>query len=170
MIVRAYGGHEPRLGKGVFVAENAALIGDVELGDDVSIWYGTVLRADIYPIRVGARSNIQDNSVLHVTGGSWPTIIKEEVTIGHSVIAHGCIIERRCLIGMGSRILDGAHIGAESVIGAGAVVPEGMEVPARSLVLGVPGKVRRSVTPEEVKRLDEAWRHYIEYKNNYLAG
>jgi carbonic anhydrase/acetyltransferase-like protein (isoleucine patch superfamily) len=170
MIVRPYQGKAPRLGARVFLAENASLIGDVELGDDCSIWYGAVLRADVHSIRIGARTNIQDNCTLHVTNDRWPVNIAEEVTIGHGVIAHGCTIERRALIGMGSRILDGAVIGEQALVGAGALVPEGMRVPPRTLVLGMPAKVRRPLTDEELARLDQSWKNYVEYKDNYLAG
>lgn len=170
MIVRGYNGVKPRIGARVFIAENATVIGDVEIGDDCSIWYGTVLRGDIFPIRIGARSNIQDNCTLHVTGGSWPVEIEEEVTLGHGVIAHGCTIRRGSLIGMGSRLLDGVVVGEKSLIGAGALVPEGMEVPPRSLVLGVPARVRRALTEEEVSGLDRYWKSYFEYKDKYLKG
>jgi carbonic anhydrase/acetyltransferase-like protein (isoleucine patch superfamily) len=168
MILRGYGGKKPRLGDGVFVAENAALIGDVEIGNDCSIWYGAVLRADVQPILIGSRTNIQDNCTVHVTSDNLPTIIAEEVTIGHGVIVHGCTIKRGALIGMGSRILDGAMIGEQVLVGAGALVPEGMRVPARTLVLGVPARVKRALTDEELIRLDDSWRHYVAYKENYL--
>lgn len=170
MIVLSFQGKEPKVGTGAYVAPNATLIGDVELGDDASIWFGTVVRGDIHWIRIGARTNIQDNCVLHVTGGTAPVNIAEEVTIGHGVIAHGCTIERRALIGMGSRVLDGAVVGEEAVVGAGALVPEGMHVPPRTLVVGVPARVKRPLTPDEIARLDHSWRQYVEYKNAYLRG
>src|SRR6476469_5070982 len=132
MICRSYDGHSPRLGQRVFVAENATLIGDVALGDDASIWFGAVLRGDVHSIRIGARTNIQDNCVVHVTNGTHAIDIAEEVTIGHGVIAHGCTIARGALIGMGARVLDGAHIGELALIGAGALVSEGMEIPPRT--------------------------------------
>lgn len=169
MILKSYEGKHPKLGERVFVAENAVLIGDVEVGDDCSIWYGTVIRADIYPVRIGARSNIQDNCTIHVTQGEWPTIIEEEVTLGHGVIAHGCTIRTHCLIGMGSILLDGVVVGEESLVGAGALVTEGMQIPPRSLVLGVPAKVRRSLTPEEVKTIQLNYQAYLGYKSVYLA-
>jgi carbonic anhydrase/acetyltransferase-like protein (isoleucine patch superfamily) len=169
MILRAYNGKSPRLGARVFVAENATLIGDVELGDDCSIWYGAVLRGDIHSIRIGARTNIQDNCVLHVTNGTHPVDIAEEVTIGHGVIAHGCRIGRGALIGMGSRVLDGARVGELALIGAGALVGEGMEIPPRTLAVGVPAKVKRDLRIDEIVRLEESWRHYIEYKERYLS-
>ena len=170
MISRPYEGRSPRLGQRVFIAENATLIGDVELGDDASIWYGAVLRGDVHSIRIGPRTNIQDNCVLHVTNGTHPIDIAEEVTIGHGVIAHGCTIGRGALIGMGSRVLDGASIGELALIGAGALVGEGMEIPPRTLAVGVPAKVKRDLRMDEIARLEQSWRHYIEYKERYLSS
>jgi gamma-carbonic anhydrase len=170
MISRAYNGHSPRIGDRVFVAENATLIGDVTLGDDCSIWYGAVLRGDVHSIRIGARTNIQDNCVLHVTNGTHPIEIAEEVTIGHGVIAHGCTIARGALIGMGSRVLDGATVGELALIGAGALVGEGMSIPARTLAVGVPAKVKRELRMDEIARLEQSWRNYVEYKERYLSS
>ena len=170
MISRAYGGHSPRIGDRVFVAENATLIGDVTLGDDCSIWYGAVLRGDVHRITVGARTNIQDNCVVHVTAGTHATTIADEVTIGHAAIVHGCTIDRGALIGMGSRVLDGATIGELALIGAGALVSEGMEIPPRTLAVGVPGKVKRELRMDEIARLEQSWRNYMEYKETYLSS
>jgi carbonic anhydrase/acetyltransferase-like protein (isoleucine patch superfamily) len=170
MLLRPYDSHSPRFGARVFVAENATLIGDVELGDDCSIWYGAVLRGDVHSIRIGPRTNIQDNCVLHVTNGTHPIDIAEEVTIGHGVIAHGCTIGRGALIGMGSRVLDGARVGELALIGAGALVGEGMEIPPRTLAVGVPAKVKRDLRMDEIARLEQSWRHYIEYKERYLSS
>jgi gamma-carbonic anhydrase len=170
MIVLPFDGKVPKVGRGAYVAPNATLIGDVELGDDASIWFGTVVRGDIHSVRIGARTNIQDNCVLHVTAGTAPVNIAEEVTIGHGVIAHGCTIERGALIGMGSRVLDGSVIGAEALVGAGAVVSEGMHVPPRTLVVGVPARVKRPLTPGELTRLDQSWRHYVQVKDAYLRS
>ncbi len=170
MILRPYDGKSPRLGTRVFVAENAAIIGDVEVGNDCSIWYGTVLRGDINMIRIGSRTNVQDNCTIHVEHEKWSTVIAEEVTIGHGAIVHGCTIHRGALIGMGSRVLDGAVIGESALVGAGALVPEGMEVPPRMLVVGVPARIKRPLTEEELARLEESWKHYVEYKERYLAS
>ncbi|HET7437212.1 MAG TPA: gamma carbonic anhydrase family protein [Thermoanaerobaculia bacterium] len=167
MLVLPYNGQSPRLGERVFVAPNATLIGDVELGDDASIWFGTVLRADVNPIRVGARTNIQDNCVVHVTNETWPTIIGDDVTIGHAAIVHGCTIGAGALIGMGSRVLDGAVVGSQALVGAGALVPEGMIVPPRTLVVGVPAKVKRPLTDEEIARLAASATNYVNYKDKY---
>ena len=168
MIVRGYEGKEPRFGSRVFVAENAAIIGDVELGNDCSIWYSATLRGDINAIRIGSRTNVQDNCTIHVTHLQWPTVIAEEVTIGHGAIVHGCTVHRGALIGMGSRVLDGAVVGESALVGAGALVPEGMHVPPRTLVVGVPARVKRPLNEEELTRLDQSWRHYVDYKEKYL--
>jgi carbonic anhydrase/acetyltransferase-like protein (isoleucine patch superfamily) len=170
MIVRAYEGKSPRLGQRVFVAENATLIGDVHLGDDSSIWYGVVLRGDIHHIRIGARTNIQDNSVLHVEHETGPAIVGDEVTVGHSATVHGCTIGRGALVGIGATVLSHAVVGEFALIGAGALVPEGMTVPPRTLVLGVPGRVKRDLTAEELQRLEQSWKHYVDYKDRYLKG
>jgi carbonic anhydrase/acetyltransferase-like protein (isoleucine patch superfamily) len=169
MLIRSYRGMHPKIGARVFVAENATVIGDVEIGDDSSIWYGTVVRGDVHHIRIGARTNIQDNCTLHVTNGVWPTILHDEVTVGHGVIAHGCVIERGCLIGMGSRLLDGVVIGEESIIGAGALVTQNTQVPPRSLVIGFPARVVRPLTADEVTNLRKYHLNYLEYKETYRA-
>ena len=168
MIVRGYEGKTPRFGERVFVAENAAIIGDVELGNDCSIWYGTTIRGDVNFIRIGSRTNIQDNCTIHVHHQRWSTVIAEEVTVGHGAIVHGCTIHRGALIGMGSRVLDGAVVGESALVGAGALVPEGMHVPPRTLVVGVPAKVKRPLTDDELARLESSWRNYVDYKEKYL--
>jgi carbonic anhydrase/acetyltransferase-like protein (isoleucine patch superfamily) len=170
MILRRYDGKEPQIGHRVFVAGNAALIGDVVIGDDVSIWFSTTVRGDVNFIRIGARTNVQDNTVIHVDQDDAPTVIGEEVTIGHGAIVHGCTIHRGALIGMGSRILSGAVIGENALVGAGALVPEGMHVPPRMLAVGVPARVKRPLTDAEVAGLEESWRHYVEVKERYLKG
>ncbi len=170
MIVRAYEGKQPRFGSRVFIAESAAIVGDVELGDDCSIWYGAVLRGDVNLIRIGARANVQDNSVLHPEPGIGAVIIGDEVTVGHTAVIHGCTIGRGALIGIGSMVLSYAVVGDQALIGAGALVPEGMEVPPRTLVLGVPGRVKRDLTNEELAHLEQSWKNYVEYKEAYLKG
>jgi len=170
MILRPYEGKQPRLGSGVFVAENAAIIGDVEIGNDCSIWYGCVIRGDVHLIRIGSRTNVQDNCVFHVTTGTYPTIVAEEVTVGHGAIVHGCTVKRGALIGMGARVLDGAVVGECALVAAGAVVSERMHVPPRTLAAGVPAKIKRQLTDEEIARLDESWRHYVTLKDVYLKG
>jgi carbonic anhydrase/acetyltransferase-like protein (isoleucine patch superfamily) len=169
MLLREFNGKQPRLGQGVFVADDVSIIGDVEIGNDVSLWFGTVLRGDIHFIRIGSRTNIQDNCVLHVTGGAHPTIVAEEVTVGHAAVVHGCTVHRGALIGMGSRVLDGAVVGERALVAAGAVVSEGFRVPPRTLVAGVPAKVKRDLTDAELARLEMSWKHYVELKDRYLA-
>ena len=168
MPLRPFQQSSPRLGARVFVAENATVIGDVEIGDDASVWFNAVIRGDVGRIRIGARTNIQDNCTLHVTTGTHAVSIGDDVTMGHGVIAHGCTIERGALIGMGSRVLDGAVVGQQALVGAGALVGEGMRVPPRMLVLGVPARVKRELTADEVARLEASWKHYVELKNVYL--
>jgi gamma-carbonic anhydrase len=170
MIVRGYEGVNPRFGERVFVADNAAVIGNVEIGDDCSIWYSATIRGDVNLIRIGARTNVQDNCTIHVTHHTWPTTIGDNVTIGHGAIVHGCTVERGALIGMGSRILDGAVVGESALVGAAALVPEGMRVPPRTLVLGAPARVIRELTDEELQRLDQSWRNYVQYKDKYLGS
>lgn len=142
-------GHAPQLDPGSWVAPHANVIGRVVLAARVSIWYGATLRAEAEAIQIGFGSNIQDNSTVHVDPG-FPVTVGAGVTVGHNVVLHGCTVEDGCLIGMGSTILNGAVIGAESMVAAGALVPQGMVVPPRSLIAGVPGKVRRELTDEEV--------------------
>ncbi|HEX8169441.1 MAG TPA: gamma carbonic anhydrase family protein [Thermoanaerobaculia bacterium] len=168
MIVRPYLGKAPLLGERVFVAENAAIIGDVEIGDDCSIWYATTIRGDANFIRIGARTNVQDNCTIHATTATHPTVIGNDVTIGHGAIVHGCTVERGALIGMGSRVLDGAVVGESAMVGAGALVPPGMRVPPRTLVVGLPARVVRPLHDDELARLEESWKHYVETKENYL--
>lgn len=169
MLVRPFNGISPKLGARVFIAETASVIGDVEIGDDCSIWYGTVLRGDIYPIRIGPRTNIQDNCTLHVTAGTWGVTLEEEVTLGHGVIAHGCVVRRGSLIGMGATLLDGVVVGEESIVAAGALVKEGTQVPPRSLIAGFPATVRRELTAEDLEYLSKYHRAYLDYKERYLA-
>jgi len=168
-MIKAYKGVEPRIASTAFIAENASLIGDVHIGEHSSIWYNCVLRGDCYYIRIGDYTNIQDGTIVHVTSGQYATIIGNKVTVGHSVVLHGCTVKDRSLIGIGSIILDQVVVGEESFIAAGSLVTPGTVIPPRSLVMGAPAKVRRQVTDEEVARIDEHWQHYVEYKSEYLA-
>lgn len=152
-----------------FIAETASVIGDVHLGADASIWFGATVRGDVHRIRIGARSNIQDNAVVHVTHGTSPTHIGTGVTVGHSAIIHGCTIEDDVLIGMGAIILDLAVIGRGSIIGAGALVTGGVIIAPGSLVLGSPAKVVRPLRPEEISSIADYSRNYVRYKNIYLG-
>lgn len=169
-IVRSFGGKHPQIGRDVFLAENCVLIGDVVVGDESSIWYSTVLRGDVYSIRIGARTNLQDGTVVHVTSGEFSTAIGDDCTVGHAAIVHGCTIEDRCLIGMGSTILDGARVGRGSVVGAGALITPGTNIPPNSLVLGAPARVVRPVNPREREMIEYGGAHYVELARRYLAG
>ncbi|MCB0324603.1 MAG: gamma carbonic anhydrase family protein [Bdellovibrionales bacterium] len=152
----------PMLGNDTFVAPDAWIIGDVTLGECVSVFFHAVLRGDLLPIRVGARTNIQEHAMLHTTSGRSPTIVGSQVTVGHRAIIHGATVGDRCLIGMGSIILDDTVIEDDCIIGAGAVVPEGKRIPARSLVMGVPGKVVRTLSDEEVAKLPASAEAYVQ--------
>lgn len=167
--LRAFAGKHPVLGRGVFLAETCAVIGDVEIGEDTSIWYSTVVRGDVMPIRIGARTSVQDNAVVHVTSGKFGTTIGNDCTIGHSALIHACVIEDFCLIGMGSIILDGARIGCGSLVGAGALVTPGTDIPPGSLVIGSPAKVKRPITEKEREQIGFGAAHYVELARRYLA-
>jgi carbonic anhydrase/acetyltransferase-like protein (isoleucine patch superfamily) len=168
-VLRPYKGIWPKLGLGVYVDQSAQVIGDVELGDHASVWMGAVVRGDVHSIRIGAYSNIQDNCVVHVFKDKHPAVVADHVTVGHSVTLHGCRIDSYCLIGMGATILNGARVGERSIIAAGTLVPEGMEIPAGSLVMGLPAKVRRPVTDEERDGIASYASNYFDYKESYLA-
>ena len=168
-LIRPYGGKTPRLHESVFIAETAVVIGDVEIGPDSSVWFGSVLRGDIHWIRIGARTNIQDQSMIHVTGGSHPTLVGDDVTVGHRVTLHGCTIKDRCLIGMGATVLDGAVVGEDSLVGAGAVVPPGMVIPPGKLALGAPARVKRDLAPAEIASFLSSANGYVQRARDFLA-
>lgn len=169
-VVRTIDGHTPRLGKGVFLAETCAVIGDTVIGDESSIWYSTVLRGDVMPIRVGARTSIQDGAIVHVTSEFSGTTIGDDCTVGHAAIIHACTVENFCLIGMGAILLDGVVVGTGSLVGAGALVTPGTIIPPGSLVLGSPAKVKRAITAKEREQIDYGAKHYVDLARRYLAG
>ncbi len=166
-MILPFEGQRPQLGEGVFLAPSAVLVGDVRIGSRTSIWFGTVVRGDVHQIRIGARCNVQDGCVLHVTGGRFPLQIGDDVSIGHRAVVHGCTVGDRVLIGMGAVILDGAEIGEDSLVGAGAVVPEGAAFPPGSVILGVPGRRVRSVRPAERERIGRARDDYLQLVPRY---
>jgi carbonic anhydrase/acetyltransferase-like protein (isoleucine patch superfamily) len=145
-MLREYNGKWPEVHRTAFIDESAQVVGGVSLGKDSSVWHNAVIRGDVNYIRIGERTNIQDGVVLHGTLGRYPVILEDNVTIGHNAVVHGCTVHSNCLIGMGAIILDNAEIGEHCIIGAGAIVTEGMQVPPNSLVLGIPGRVRRQLT------------------------
>jgi carbonic anhydrase/acetyltransferase-like protein (isoleucine patch superfamily) len=169
-VLRPFAGHAPQIGRGVFLAETCAVIGDVVIGDESSIWYATVVRGDVMPIRIGARTSIQDGAVIHVTSDRFGTEVGDDVTVGHAAILHACVVESFCLIGMGSTILDGARIGTGSLIGAGALVTPGTVIPPNSLVVGAPAKVKRATSDAEREQIRYGAAHYVELARRYLAS
>ncbi len=167
-IIGAYHEHEPIIEPGCFIAHNSTVIGEVHLGIDVNIWYGAVLRGDVGSIRVGARTNIQDLSLVHVTDSQFDTFIGDDVTVGHAAILHGCRIEDRVLVGMGSTILDGAVIEPYCIVGANALIPPGKRIPSGSLVVGSPAKVVRILTDAEREAMTLSTAHYVEIAGHHF--
>lgn len=168
-MIRSYRGVTPQFASSAFVEDSAQVIGDVVIGEDSSVWFNTVIRGDVNYIRIGARTNLQDGSVLHVFKDHYPLVIGDDVTVGHGCVLHGCTIENRCLISMGAVVLNGARIGAGSIVAAGAVVTENTIVPPRSLFLGMPAKFFRHLTDEDQKVIDQYAARYVEYKEVYLS-
>lgn len=167
MFVKLNGGFEPRIGRRVFVAPGARVIGRCTLDDDVSVWFHAVLRGDLEPIEIGERTNVQDGAVLHTDPG-FPCRIGRDVTIGHGAIVHGATVGDGALIGMGAIVLSGARIGPGALVAAGALVPEGREIPAGWLALGTPAKAVRELTAEEKERIARGTAHYVQEKERYL--
>jgi carbonic anhydrase/acetyltransferase-like protein (isoleucine patch superfamily) len=167
-MIRSYQGHTPTIPDTCYVDVSAQIIGDVVLGEHASVWMNAVIRGDVHSIRVGAHSNVQDCAVLHGMRYLYRVIVGEYVTIGHNATVHGCVVEDCCLIGMGATIMNNARIGEGSIIAAGALIPEGMVVPPRSLVTGVPGKVRRELTSDDRDEILKYARNYLDYTRIYL--
>ncbi|MGH9357653.1 MAG: gamma carbonic anhydrase family protein [Terriglobia bacterium] len=168
-MILTYKAHTPRIASSAFIASSADIIGDVEIAENASIWFQSVLRGDIEPVRVGAYSNIQDGSVLHTAAGA-PVILGEWVTVGHRAIVHSCTVESHCLIGMGAVVLNHAHVGEGSIVAAGAVVLEGTEIPPGSLVAGVPARIRRTLTEKDRDFIDKHAESYLKLREVYLSG
>jgi len=166
----AFGTVVPQVPSDCFVADTARVIGDVQLGPQCSLWWGAVVRGDVMWIRLGARVNVQDLSVLHVTSKKHPTTVGDDVTIGHRAILHGCAVEPRALIGMGAIVMDGAVVGEQAMVGAGALVAPGMIIPPRMLALGSPAKVVRALRDDELAYLGQSALHYSQLAATYLAG
>ena len=165
-MLRSFRGVAPRIAASAYVDPSAQIIGDVTVGERSSVWPNASLRGDIGPIRIGSETSIQDNCALHLDEG-FPLTVGDRVTVGHSVTLHGCIVEDESLIGIGATVLNGARIGRGSIVAAGSLVPEGMEVPPSTLVMGVPAKPRRAVTPEEQERFREGVAHYVNRAKEY---
>lgn len=166
-VIIPYGGSAPRIAASVFLADGSVVTGDVEIGEDSSVWFQTVIRGDVNHVRIGARTNVQDHSVVHVSSGTHPTVIGDDVTIGHRAVLHGCTVKDRCLVGIGAIVLDGAVVGPDAMVGAGALVPPGMVVPPGTLVLGAPAKVKRQLGPDELAYFRTSAANYAAYAARY---
>ena len=166
-MIRPFGGVHPQVHASAYIDLSAQVIGDVQIGAESSVWCNAVLRGDMYYIRIGNRTNIQDNCVVHTRTGSHPTILEDEVTVGHGATLHGCYVERGALIGIGAIVLDDARVGAQSLVAAGSLISPGTIIPPRSLVMGMPASVKRPLTDEEVTGLDAFWKNYVTYSSKY---
>ena len=167
-MIRPFRGVHPQIHPSAFIEESAQIIGDVHIGEQSSVWFNATVRGDVFHIRIGNRTNIQDGTVIHVTNGTHATILEDEVTVGHNATLHGCYIERGSLIGIGAIVMDGVRVGRQSLVAAGSLLSPGTQVPPRSLVMGTPARVKRTLTDEEVQSLDVFWQNYIEYTRLYL--
>jgi carbonic anhydrase/acetyltransferase-like protein (isoleucine patch superfamily) len=166
-VIRSFKGRTPVVADGSYVDESAQVVGDVEIGAESSVWMNVVIRGDVNHIRIGKRTNIQDLTMIHVMRETHPTIIGDEVTVGHSAVVHGTTIEDRVLVGMAAVLLNGVHIESDCVIAAGTLLTEGTRIPARSLVMGRPGKVKRQLTDEEVAEIRWYADNYVKYRLDY---
>ncbi len=169
-MIAPFGDHRPAIDPSAFVPAEAVVIGDVVIGADSSLWFHTVVRADVHAVRIGARTNVQDNATIHVVTGRHATTLGDGVTVGHNAVLHGCAVEDGALIGMGAVVLDGAVVGAESLVGAGALVTPGTVLPPRSLVLGSPAKRVREVSDAERERLRTSAANYVALARRYRAA
>ena len=160
-MIRPFGSKTPRLGEGAFVAPSASVIGDVIIGARSSIWYGAVLRGDVESIRIGDETSIQDNTVIHVDSSGFSTVVGNRVTVGHSVVLHGCRVDDNALIGIGSIVLNGAEVGEGAMVAAGSLVTPGTKIPAGMLALGSPARVKRPLTEEEKHHVQLGVENYI---------
>jgi len=166
-MLRPYRGVLPRVHQTAFIDESAQVIGDVEIGEESSVWMCVVIRGDVNRIRIGSRSNVQDGTIVHVMKDTHATLIGNDVTIGHAAVVHGCTIEDRCLIGMGAILLNGVTVGSGSIVAAGTLLTEGTRVPPRSLVMGSPGKVRRTLSDADLDEIQMYADRYVAYRLDY---
>lgn len=168
-MIKPFGGIAPTIHSSAFVADDAIVIGDVEVGVEASVWFGCIVRGDVNHIRIGDRTNVQDSCVIHVSSEDHPTILEDEITVGHRVTLHGCYVEAGCLVGIGSILLDGVRVGRNSLVAAGSLLTPGTVIPPRSLVMGAPAKVKRELTMDELERLSHSWRNYVALSRQYLS-
>ena len=166
-MIKPFDSIHPKIHETVFIADDAIVIGDVEIGEDASVWFGSIIRGDVNFIRIGARTNIQDATVIHVSSKTHSTVLEENITVGHRVVLHGCYVETGCLIGIGAILMDGVRVGANSLVAAGSLLTPGTQIPPGSLVMGSPAKVKRELTEDELSYLDRSWRNYVELKKYY---
>lgn len=169
-MLRPFGTVSPAIAASAYVDESAQIVGDVAIGEESSVWLNAVVRGDVNHVRIGARSNLQDAVVVHVNRDPpHPTLVGDDVTVGHGAILHGCTVGSRCLVGMGAILLNGCRIGSDSIVAAGTLIPEGTDVPAGSLVMGSPGRVRRPLTEPERAFIVESAANYVRYRLAYLS-
>ena len=167
-MIRSFKGAKPVIDPGAYIDQSAQVIGDVVIGAESSVWMNVVIRGDVHHIRIGRRTNIQDLTMVHVMRDSHPTTIGDEVTIGHSAVVHGATIENRVLVGMAAVLLNAVHVGADSIIAAGSLLTEGTRIPPRSLVMGRPGRVKRTLSDEEVAEIRWYADNYVQYRLDYM--
>lgn len=166
-MIKSFQNQHPNIHETAYVTDDATIIGDVEIGAESSVWFGSILRGDVNYIRIGSRTNIQDGTIIHVSSETHATVLEDEVTIGHRVTLHGCHIETGCLIGIGAIVLDGVRVGANSLVAAGSLLTPNTQIPPRSLVMGSPGRVKRTLSDAEVKDLEKFWRNYVALSRRY---
>jgi carbonic anhydrase/acetyltransferase-like protein (isoleucine patch superfamily) len=169
-VILNYQNHQPRIDPNAYIAPNASIIGDVEIGEHSSIWFGAVLRGDVMPIRIGPRTSIQDNCVVHATNGWAPTVVGSDCTVGHAAVLHGCTLEDRVLVGMGAIVLDGAYIAADTLIAAGSVVIPECKFPPGMLLMGRPAKAQRALREDELAQLRLSSKRYVDYATEYMTS
>lgn len=166
-MITVLNGKKPVISSSAFVADNAMVIGDVEIGPQANIWFQCIIRGDTNYIRIGANCNIQDSTILHVVKGLHPVILEDDVVLGHRVVAHGCRIRKGSLIGIGAIILDGAEVGEESIVGAGSVVSPKSIIPPRTLAMGTPARVIRTLDDSDIERIKGITQEYLELMETY---
>ena len=169
-MLRPFRGVLPRVHATAFIDHSAQIIGDVEIGEESSVWMNVVIRGDVNHIRIGRRTNLQDGTVVHVMNQTHPTTIGDDVTVGHAALLHGCTIDDCCLIGMGAIVLNGAHIGSQSIVAAGTLIVEGMTVPPRALMMGSPGRVKRLLRDDELAGIQGYADRYVGYRLEYMGA
>ena len=166
-MIKSFQNTAPKIHETAYITDDAIIIGDVEIGAESSVWFGSILRGDVNSIRIGSRTNIQDGTIIHVSRKTHSTVLEDEITVGHRVVLHGCYIETGCLIGIGSIILDGVRVGRDSLVAAGSLLTPNTNIPPRSLVLGSPAKVKRELSDAEVEDLSKFWRNYVSLSRIY---